>query len=195
MLFSKLSKRGVATGCEKSIDGSAQSRLTKWFNTACFSAPSPYGFGSESRTDPNLRFPGIANYNFALFKNTKIGERYGLQFRTEFFNIFNRVQFGPPRQYLRFRHLRPDQQPVQQPAARSALTQAELLETSAIRHQNACGRVDYGAPANPPSSKVTNPPPLPFAAPRSPRGNGAAAAAPAMTEVEKPRTMLSQENL
>ena len=31
-----------------------------------------------------------------MFRNTKIGERYGLQFRTGFFNIFNRVQFGPP---------------------------------------------------------------------------------------------------
>ena len=59
-------------------------------------APSQYGFGSESRTDPNLRFPGIANWDFALFKNTKISDRIGLQFRAEFFNTFNRVQFSPP---------------------------------------------------------------------------------------------------
>jgi hypothetical protein len=86
----------VIAGCDKTIDGSAQSRLNKWFNTACFTAPSQYGFGNESRTDPNLRFPGIANYDFALFKNTRINERFSLQFRSEFFNIFNRVQFGPP---------------------------------------------------------------------------------------------------
>jgi hypothetical protein len=86
----------VTAGCDKFLSGSAQSRLNQWFNTACFSAPSQYSFGSESRTDPNLRYPGVANYDFALFKNTRINERFGLQFRTEFFNIFNRVQFGNP---------------------------------------------------------------------------------------------------
>jgi hypothetical protein len=86
----------VIAGCNKVIDGSTQSRLSQWFNTGCFVAPSQYGFGNESRTDPNLRFPGIANYDFALFKNTNINERFGVQFRAEFFNIFNRVQFGPP---------------------------------------------------------------------------------------------------
>jgi hypothetical protein len=47
-----------------------------------------------------VRQPGIANYDFSLFKNTKITERVGLQFRTEVFNIFNRVQFGPPGETL-----------------------------------------------------------------------------------------------
>jgi len=86
----------VSAGCNKVIDGPAQSRLNQWFNTSCFSATSQYGFGSESRTDPNLRYPGVNNFDFAIFKNTRINERFGLQFRTEFFNIFNRVQFGNP---------------------------------------------------------------------------------------------------
>lgn len=43
-----------------------------------------------------VRQPGIANYDFSLFKNTKLTERIGLQFRAEVFNMFNRVQFGPP---------------------------------------------------------------------------------------------------
>jgi len=90
------SRPNVVGGCEKSIDGPAQSRLTKWFNTACFTAPSQYGFGNEGRTDPNLRNPGIANYDFALFKNTRITERMGLQFRAEVFNVANRVKFGNP---------------------------------------------------------------------------------------------------
>ena len=55
-----------------------------------------YSFGTASRTDPQLTWPGIANWDFALFKNTKITERYGLQFRAELFNMFNRVQFSPP---------------------------------------------------------------------------------------------------
>jgi hypothetical protein len=34
----------------------------------------------------------------ALVKETPITERVGLQFRAEAFNLFNRVQFGPPGQ-------------------------------------------------------------------------------------------------
>lgn len=86
----------VVAGCDKNIGGSAQSRLNQWFNTACFSVPGPYTFGTESRTDPVIRGDGINNFDFALFKRTQIAERYGLEFRTEVFNLFNRVQFGNP---------------------------------------------------------------------------------------------------
>jgi hypothetical protein len=86
----------VAADCDKSISGRAQDRLTKWFNTACFSQPSQFAFGNESRTDPNLRSHGIANGDVALFKNTSLTEQVKLQFRAEVFNVTNRVQFGPP---------------------------------------------------------------------------------------------------
>jgi hypothetical protein len=86
----------VIAGCDKSISGSAQSRLTEWFNTACFAPPAAFTFGSESRLDPNLRGAGVNNWDFALFKTTQIAERYRIQFRTEVFNLFNRVQFGQP---------------------------------------------------------------------------------------------------
>jgi len=90
----------VISGCQKSIDGSAQSRLDRWFNTSCFSVPGAFTFGSESRTDPELRGHGVANYNLALFKRTYIKEKYYLEFRAEAFNLFNRVQFGKPDQTL-----------------------------------------------------------------------------------------------
>ena len=63
---------------------------------ACFAVPAAYTLGDESQTDPVLRGPGIANYNFALFKKTAITERFRLEFRSEVFNLFNRVQFGLP---------------------------------------------------------------------------------------------------
>ena len=83
-------------GCDKTIGGSAQARLSEWFNVACFSQPGAFAFGSESRTDPNVRTAGIANYDFSVVKRTQITERVGLDFNVEFFNIFNRVQFAPP---------------------------------------------------------------------------------------------------
>jgi hypothetical protein len=86
----------VTAGCNKIPGESSQARTNAWFNTSCFSAPSSFGFGSESRTDPNIRVSGINNWNFAVFKNTAISERLKLQFRAEAFNLTNRVQFGPP---------------------------------------------------------------------------------------------------
>jgi hypothetical protein len=86
----------VVAGCQKAIDGSARSKLTGWFNTARLTTPAIYAFGNEARTDPTLRGPGIANYDFSVFKNTAITERVKLVFRAEAFNLFNRVQFGSP---------------------------------------------------------------------------------------------------
>lgn len=86
----------VVAGCNASKDGSAQSRLNAWFNTSCFTVPAPYSLGNESRVDPVLRGPGIANYNVSLLKRTPITERFNIEFRTEVYNLFNRVQFGPP---------------------------------------------------------------------------------------------------
>jgi len=86
----------VIAGCAKSLSGSAQARVNGWFNTGCFTSPPAFSFGSESRTDPNLRSAGINNWDFAVFKNTAIRERIALQFRAEVFNLFNRAQFSPP---------------------------------------------------------------------------------------------------
>jgi hypothetical protein len=40
--------------------------------------------------------PGLANFNFTLMKNSKLREGLDLQFRTEFFNFFNRANFSLP---------------------------------------------------------------------------------------------------
>ena len=83
----------VVAGCDKGAGGG---KITQWFNTSCFAAPPDWGFGTESRVDSSLRQNGINNFDFAIFKRTTIAERYGLEFRTEFFDLFNHPQFGPP---------------------------------------------------------------------------------------------------
>ncbi|MBI4456657.1 MAG: TonB-dependent receptor [Acidobacteria bacterium] len=40
--------------------------------------------------------PGVANFDFSTIKNLSIDEERTLQFRFEFFNIFNRANFGIP---------------------------------------------------------------------------------------------------
>jgi hypothetical protein len=78
------------------VAGSAQSRLNGWFNTRAFAQPAAFTFGSEPRTDPVLRDSGIANWDFSVVKRTALTERFNLDFRTEFINLFNRVQFADP---------------------------------------------------------------------------------------------------
>jgi hypothetical protein len=97
-LFSGGSRPNFVSGCNKSAPASGSARLTEWFNTACFSAPADFTFGNESRTDSHLRGDGVKNFDFSLFKRTRFGpdEKIGLEFRTEFFNLFNRTQFAPP---------------------------------------------------------------------------------------------------
>jgi len=95
------------SGCNKDLSGSSVSRVNQWFNTSCFTAPSgidaatglqnnPWTFGNEPRVDASLRQQGVNNFDFAVFKRTNLTERLGIEFRTEFFNIFNHPQFGPP---------------------------------------------------------------------------------------------------
>ncbi|HMJ21902.1 MAG TPA: TonB-dependent receptor [Terriglobales bacterium] len=86
----------VVPGCKKSISGGPVSKLGGWFNTSCFTDPPDWGFGNESRVDSSLRQQGINNFDFAVFKKTTIAERASIEFRTEFFNLFNHPQFGPP---------------------------------------------------------------------------------------------------
>jgi hypothetical protein len=97
-LFGGGSRPNVVPGCDAMVSGSATSRLGGWFDTACFKAPADFTFGDEARVDPRLRSDGIANFDVAIFKRTRFGsdERLGLEFRTEFLNIFNRAQFAPP---------------------------------------------------------------------------------------------------
>ena len=57
--------------------------------------PSQLGrFGTVGRN--TLIGPGLATVDLSLFKNFNFGEGLSLQFRTEFFNIFNRANFGDP---------------------------------------------------------------------------------------------------
>ena len=89
-------QRPNRTGVSAALSGSAQSRLSGWFNTAAFALPGSFTYGNSARSMPDVRSQGIANYDFTVFKNTFITEKVGLQFRTEIFNLFNRVQFAYP---------------------------------------------------------------------------------------------------
>jgi hypothetical protein len=43
-----------------------------------------------------LTGPGQHVWDFSIFKNNRITEKLNLQFRAEFFNVFNHTNFGNP---------------------------------------------------------------------------------------------------
>jgi hypothetical protein len=70
----------------------------RWFNTAAFVIP-PFGsFGAAGRNI--LDGPSYKNVNFSLVKNTAIKEELAIQFRAEFFNLFNHPNFGLPDNFV-----------------------------------------------------------------------------------------------
>ena len=68
--------------------------------TMATGAPFPTCLNLLGNTGRNpLTGPGLVNTDFSIFKNNKlnwISETANIQFRAEFFNVFNRVNFAPP---------------------------------------------------------------------------------------------------
>jgi hypothetical protein len=67
--------------------------VSQWFNVSNISAPAAGTWGNLGHNA--IRGPGRDNWNMALFKNFLLSESRGssLQFRAEFFNLWNHTQF------------------------------------------------------------------------------------------------------
>ncbi len=71
--------------------------IYQYFNTAAFQQPAPFTFGNAPRTLPYLRSQGTLNSDLTLQKYWRLwNETSKLQFRAEFYNLFNRTQFFAP---------------------------------------------------------------------------------------------------
>ena len=67
---------------------------SRWFDTSAFATPAQFTYGNAGR---NILYgPGRVNFDFSLFKDFRITESLKIQFRTEFFNLFNTPQFDLP---------------------------------------------------------------------------------------------------
>jgi hypothetical protein len=69
--------------------------LSEWFNTACFSQPASGELGNAPRALP-VAGPDFVNTDFSIIKHFVPREGWRVDFRTEFFNLFNHPQFGAP---------------------------------------------------------------------------------------------------
>src|SRR5262249_12552116 len=66
----------------------------QYFNPNAFVLPPAGTYGNIGRDV--LYGPGLATTDLSLAKNSPISEKLRLQFRAEFFNLFNRANFGSP---------------------------------------------------------------------------------------------------
>ncbi len=81
---------------------SSTGRPGEWFsNVNAFAVPctnpadpTTCHFGDLGRN--SMTGPGFLNTDFSIVKDTKLTERMNLQFRAEFFDIFNQANFGNP---------------------------------------------------------------------------------------------------
>jgi hypothetical protein len=82
-----------ATRETATLSGSTQSRLNQYFNTAAFTRAGNY-FGNVGRN--TMRGPSQRNVDFSVSKNIPVNDRVAMEFRGEFFNVFNFVNFSSP---------------------------------------------------------------------------------------------------
>jgi hypothetical protein len=84
--------RGKTTGVSMAPpEGSDQ---TVWFNPAAF---APGDIGTFGTVDKGAYFgPSTYYFDMGLSKNMRFSDDIGMQFRAEFFNIFNQVNFANP---------------------------------------------------------------------------------------------------
>ncbi|HTV58845.1 MAG TPA: carboxypeptidase-like regulatory domain-containing protein [Verrucomicrobiae bacterium] len=66
----------------------------RYFNPSAFIQPLPGTYGSVGRN--SLEGPGLVETDLSLAKQFKLSERFNLQFRSEFFNVFNHANFNAP---------------------------------------------------------------------------------------------------
>jgi hypothetical protein len=89
----------VVTGSERPnlvlpADHIITGSVSHYANPAGFSLPAPGTLGNLQRDF--LAGPGTVNMDYALMKETPIKEQIRVQFRAEFFNLFNHANFSLP---------------------------------------------------------------------------------------------------
>ena len=91
-------QRPNSTGQSATLDPdrARDAKIAEWFDISQFTQPATFTFGNVGRTLPEIRSDGARNVDLSIFKNFRIREGMRLQFRSEFFNAFNRPLFSTP---------------------------------------------------------------------------------------------------
>jgi hypothetical protein len=68
-------------------------KVDNWFDTSIYALPDPGTYGTLGYNAAG-RAPGINNFDLGVHKNFAVKENLTLQFRAEWFNLFNHTQFS-----------------------------------------------------------------------------------------------------
>jgi hypothetical protein len=88
---------GVANTLRPDVTGPVAiiGSVDRWFDTAAF---TPVARSGNLGPQYSHRGPGFSNTDFSISKNTKISEAISVQFRAEFFDVFQPRELRPARQ-------------------------------------------------------------------------------------------------
>ena len=78
--------------CDGNLPSSKQT-VNAFYDISCFTSPG-LAFGNAGRNI--LIGPGFGTWDLGADKDFRLTERFALQFRSEFFNVLNRANFGLP---------------------------------------------------------------------------------------------------
>ena len=92
--FSNNPIHGLTAGCAGIPAGQPLHTATRWYDPCAFELSPSGTYGNLGRA--TLTGPGTDTVDFTLVKDTALSERMKLQFRGEFFNLFNHANFAEP---------------------------------------------------------------------------------------------------
>jgi hypothetical protein len=87
---------GVSAKSGMCQTGESVKQGTCWFNPNAFAQTPAYHFGDAPRFFSNLRAPGYFDTDLSFQKMFHLTHHFHAQFRAEFFNVFNHVNFHSP---------------------------------------------------------------------------------------------------
>jgi len=79
-----------------SLSRSRGQKILQYLNPGAFVEPANYTFGNAPRNLNGCRDDGVKNFDFGGFKFFPINEKLKFEFRTEFYNTFNRPELANP---------------------------------------------------------------------------------------------------
>ncbi len=96
--FTGIARVNVVPGISQTNKSSNfNTATTPFWNPSAFTVPTPFTFGNEPRSLSSARTFGGRNEDFTLGKKTRLfGETATIDFKAEFFNIFNRHIYSAP---------------------------------------------------------------------------------------------------
>jgi len=89
-----VSRQGLATRPNEIGATNYPKTIQQWFTASAYAQPAAGFFGNATRG--SITGPGLELFDMAVYKDIPVSERVHMEWRTEFFNVFNHTNFNNP---------------------------------------------------------------------------------------------------